>query len=34
MKKTIQIKDLKPATEELTDKEVEQVKGGGRTWSI
>ncbi len=31
MKKSIQIKDLKPVVEELTDKEMQQVRGGGVT---
>lgn len=29
MKKTIEIKDLKPVAEELTETEMKQVKGGG-----
>ncbi len=29
MKKSIPIKDLKPATEELTEREMKQVNGGG-----
>ncbi len=32
MKKTIKVEDLKPAAEELTDKELKQIKGGNRGW--
>lgn len=31
MTKTIRIEDLKPAAEELTDKQMKQVRGGGVT---
>ena len=34
MKKTIQIKDLKPATEDLTEQEMKRIKGGGRSWAV
>lgn len=34
MKKAIQIEDLKPVAEVLTETEMKQVKGGGNGWSV
>ncbi len=34
MKKPVEIKDLKPVVEVLTEAEMKQVKGGGNGWSV